>query len=31
MASEFQQIITHLDWDDDAYIAQFKEILKPKI
>ena len=30
-ASEFQQIITHLDWDDDAYITQFEEILKPKI
>ena len=30
-ASEFQQIITHLDWDDDAYITQFEEILKPEI
>ena len=30
-ASEFQQIIAHLDWDDDAYIARFEEILKPEI
>ena len=31
MASEFQRIIAHLDWDDDAYITQFEEILKPEI
>ena len=30
-ASEFQQIIAHLDWDEDAYIARFEEILKPEI
>ena len=30
-ASEFQQIIAHLDWDKDTYIAWFEEILKPEI
>ena len=24
-ASEFQQIISHLDWDDDAYVAIFED------
>ncbi|KAF7139709.1 hypothetical protein CNMCM5793_007503 [Aspergillus hiratsukae] len=31
LASEFQQIISHLDWDEDAYIAKFEEMLKPEI
>ena len=31
LVSEFQQIISHLDWDEDAYIAKFEEILKPEI
>jgi transposase InsO family protein len=30
-ASKFQQIISHLDWDEDAYIARFEEGLKPDI
>jgi hypothetical protein len=30
-ASKFQQIISHLDWDEDAYIAWFEEGLKPDI
>ncbi|KAI9035401.1 uncharacterized protein KD926_003523 [Aspergillus affinis] len=31
LASDFQQIISHLDWDEDSYIAKFEEILKPEI
>ncbi|KAF4222316.1 hypothetical protein CNMCM5878_005598 [Aspergillus fumigatiaffinis] len=30
-ALKFQQIISHLDWDEDAYIARFEEGLKPDI
>ena len=28
---EFQQLIMHLDWDEDAYMTWFEEILKPEI
>ena len=31
LVSDFQQIIAHLDWDEDAYIAKFEEMLKPEI
>ena len=31
LVSEFQQIIAHLDWDEEAYIAKFEEMLKPEI
>ena len=31
LVSEFQQLIAHLDWDEDAYMAWFEEILKPEI
>ena len=30
-ASEFLQVISHLDWDEDAYIARFEEGLKMEI
>ena len=30
-ASEFQQVISQLDWDDDAYLARFEEGLKPEV
>jgi transposase InsO family protein len=30
-ASKFQQIISHLDWDEDMNIAKFEEGLKPEI
>lgn len=30
-ASEFQKLVTHLDWDDDAFIAIFEEGLKPEV
>ncbi|KAF7137057.1 hypothetical protein CNMCM5793_006908 [Aspergillus hiratsukae] len=30
-ASKFQQIISHLDWDEDTYISRFEEGLKPEI
>ena len=31
LVSKFQQIISHLDWDEDTYITKFEEILKPEI
>ena len=31
LVSEFQQLIAHLDWDEDAYMAWFEEILKSEI
>jgi hypothetical protein len=30
-AAEFQQIISHLDWDEDAYIAIFEDGLKDDV
>ena len=30
-ASEFQQIISHLDWDDDAYVAIFEDGLQEEV
>jgi hypothetical protein len=29
--SRFQQIISHLSWDEDMNIARFEERLKPEI
>ena len=31
LVSDFQQIITHLNWDETMYIAKFEEMLKPEI
>jgi hypothetical protein len=30
-ASKFQQIISHLNWDEDMNITRFEEGLKPEI
>ena len=31
LVTEFQQLIMHLDWDEEAYMTWFEEILKPEI
>ncbi|ODM21414.1 hypothetical protein SI65_02257 [Aspergillus cristatus] len=31
LVSDYQQIITHLNWDEPMYILKFKEMLKPEI